>query len=81
LNRPHLRHAFAVRLYETTRDVYPVEKALGYANVSVTEGLSAVDRCGGLRPVGRGAPGITSPPPVSTCYRQLYLVQDEVRSD
>jgi integrase len=33
-----LRHAFAVRLYEATHDVYQVEKALGHANVSVTEG-------------------------------------------
>ena len=32
-----LRHAFAVRLYESTKDVYQVEKALGHANVSVTE--------------------------------------------
>lgn len=32
-----LRHAFAVRLYEATRDVYQVEKALGHANVAVTE--------------------------------------------
>jgi len=32
-----LRHAFAVRLYKATRDVYQVEKALGHANVSVTE--------------------------------------------
>jgi site-specific recombinase XerD len=32
-----LRHAFAVRLYEATHDVYQVEKALGHANVSVTE--------------------------------------------
>ena len=32
-----LRHAFAVRLYETTRDVYQVEKALGHATVAVTE--------------------------------------------
>lgn len=33
-----LRHAFAVRLYEATRDIYQVEKALGHANVAVTEG-------------------------------------------
>ena len=33
----HNRHAFAVRLYEATHDVYQVEKALGHANVSVTE--------------------------------------------
>ncbi len=32
-----LRHAFAVRLYEATHDVYQVEKALGHANVAVTE--------------------------------------------
>ena len=32
-----LRHAFAVRLYESTRDVYQVEKALGHASVAVTE--------------------------------------------
>ena len=32
-----LRHAFAVRLYQGTRDVYQVEKALGHANVAVTE--------------------------------------------
>jgi integrase len=32
-----LRHAFAVRLYESTHDVYQVEKALGRANVAVTE--------------------------------------------
>ena len=31
-----LRHAFAVRLYEATRDVYQaVEKALGHATVAV----------------------------------------------
>lgn len=33
-----LRHAFAVRLYEATHDVYQVEKALGHATVAVTEG-------------------------------------------
>lgn len=33
-----LRHAFAVRLYQETHDVYQVEKALGHANVGVTEG-------------------------------------------
>lgn len=32
-----LRHAFAVRLYQATHDVYQVEKALGHANVAVTE--------------------------------------------
>ena len=32
-----LRHAFAVRIYEATHDVYQVEKALGHANVGVTE--------------------------------------------
>ena len=32
-----LRHAFAVRLYEATHDVYQVEKALGHATVAVTE--------------------------------------------
>ena len=32
-----LRHAFAVRVYESTHDVYQVEKALGHANVGVTE--------------------------------------------
>jgi site-specific recombinase XerD len=32
-----LRHAFAVRLYQNTRDIYLVSKALGHANVSVTE--------------------------------------------
>jgi site-specific recombinase XerD len=32
-----LRHAFAVWLYTETRDIYAVEKALGHANVSVTE--------------------------------------------
>jgi site-specific recombinase XerD len=32
-----LRHAFAVRLYESTHDVYQVEKALGHATVAVTE--------------------------------------------
>ena len=32
-----LRHAFAVRVYEATHDVYQVEKALGHANVGVTE--------------------------------------------
>ena len=32
-----LRHAFAVRYYQATRDVYATEKALGHANVSVTE--------------------------------------------
>jgi site-specific recombinase XerD len=42
-----LRHAFAVRLYEATHDVYQVEKTLGHANVSVTEtylrSIGAVD--------------------------------------
>ena len=32
-----LRHAFAVRLYRASHDVYEVEKALGHANVAVTE--------------------------------------------
>jgi hypothetical protein len=32
-----LRHAFAVRLYLATHDVYQVEQALGHANVAVTE--------------------------------------------
>ena len=32
-----LRHAFAVRLYESTHDVYQVKQALGHANVAVTE--------------------------------------------
>ncbi len=32
-----LRHAFAVRIYGETHDVYLVEKALGHANVGVTE--------------------------------------------
>ncbi len=32
-----LRHAFAVRIYQGTHDVYQVEKALGHANVAVTE--------------------------------------------
>lgn len=32
-----LRHAFAVRLYEATHDVYRVERALGHATVAVTE--------------------------------------------
>ena len=32
-----LRHAFAVRRYQETRDVYAVEKALGHANVAITE--------------------------------------------
>jgi site-specific recombinase XerD len=32
-----LRHAFAVRRYQETRDVYAVEKALGHANIAVTE--------------------------------------------
>ena len=32
-----LRHAFAVRVYGATHDVYQVEKALGHANVAVTE--------------------------------------------
>jgi len=31
-----LRHAFAVRLYQATHDVYQVEQALGRANVAVT---------------------------------------------
>jgi site-specific recombinase XerD len=33
-----LRHAFAMRLYEQTRDIYRVRQALGHASVSVTEG-------------------------------------------
>jgi integrase len=33
-----LRHAFAVRLYQATGDVYRVEKALGHSSVAVTEG-------------------------------------------
>jgi site-specific recombinase XerD len=32
-----LRHAFAVGLYEQTKDIYRVEKALGHANIAVTE--------------------------------------------
>jgi site-specific recombinase XerD len=32
-----LRHAFAVRRYQETHDVYAVEKALGHASVAVTE--------------------------------------------
>ena len=32
-----LRHAFAVRLYQETRDVYAVKTALAHANVTVTE--------------------------------------------
>ena len=32
-----LRHAFAVQVYNATHDVYQVEKALGHANVGVTE--------------------------------------------
>ena len=32
-----LRHAFAVRLYQATRDVYQVKTALGHVNVAVTE--------------------------------------------
>ena len=31
------RHDFAVRLYQETRDVYAIYKALGHANVAVTE--------------------------------------------
>ncbi|MGA2642694.1 MAG: tyrosine-type recombinase/integrase [Spirochaetia bacterium] len=42
-----LRHAFAVRLYQKSRDVYRVEKALEHANVAVTE------HC--LRSLGLGA--------------------------
>jgi integrase len=33
-----LRHAFAVRLYQETRDIYLVQQALGHASVGVTEG-------------------------------------------
>ena len=32
-----LRHAFAVKLYIETKDIYQVSKALGHASVSVTE--------------------------------------------
>lgn len=32
-----LRHAFAVRLYQNTKDIYQVEKALHHASVGVTE--------------------------------------------
>jgi integrase len=32
-----LRQAFAARLYRATHDIYQVEKALGHANVGVTE--------------------------------------------
>jgi len=32
-----LRHAFAVRIYKATHDVYQVEKALGHVGVRVTE--------------------------------------------
>jgi hypothetical protein len=32
-----LRHAFAVRVYESTHDIYATEKARGHANVGVTE--------------------------------------------
>jgi integrase len=35
---PHtLRHAFAVRLYRNTKDVYAVSKALNHAGIAVTE--------------------------------------------
>jgi len=38
LGRRHdLRHAFAVRLYGRSRDVYAVKTALFHANVAVTE--------------------------------------------
>jgi len=33
----NLRHAFAVRTYRATHDIYSVKQALGHANVSVTE--------------------------------------------
>ena len=32
-----LRHAFALRIYRDTRDIYATEKALGHATVGVTE--------------------------------------------
>ena len=32
-----LRHAFAVRFYAAAHDIYATEKALGHANLSVTE--------------------------------------------
>jgi integrase len=32
-----LRHAYAVRIYQTTHDVYQVKQALGHATVGVTE--------------------------------------------
>ena len=32
-----LRHAFAVRFYQATQDVYATSKALGHANIGVTE--------------------------------------------
>jgi site-specific recombinase XerD len=46
-----LRHAFAVRIYEATHDIYQVERALGHATVGVTETY--------LRSLGilNGAPG------------------------
>ena len=54
-----LRHAYAVRLYEATHDVYQVEKALGHANVAVTEGY--------LRSLGLVG-GSLSPPPLRQAF-------------
>ncbi|MCX7038017.1 MAG: site-specific integrase [Spirochaetes bacterium] len=45
-----LRHAFAVRLYESTHDVYQVEQALGHASVGVTETYLRSLPFGGLKP-------------------------------
>jgi site-specific recombinase XerC len=33
-----LRHAYATRLYQETRDIYAVRVALNHANTAVTEG-------------------------------------------
>jgi integrase len=42
-----LRHGFAVRIYRTTRDIYAVSRALGHANIGVTETyLSSLKRAG-----------------------------------
>jgi len=44
-----LRHAFAVGLCQATHDLYQVEKALGHANVAITEGyLRSLGLVGGV---------------------------------
>jgi site-specific recombinase XerD len=49
-----LRHSFAVKLYQETKDVYAAEKALGHANVGVTETyLRSLGLVAGVQEIGK----------------------------